>query len=76
MVRHEMGKIPDNHIILLNPLTNVRMALKDTDIWGIQCALRHCLDSGYAKENQTWFESMFDTLDNMRDPIFEPKKKN
>ena len=57
------------HIILTNTIQDKPLSLEDTDIWGLQCSLQHCIDCGYAKENLVWFEKMYQALDSMRDGV-------
>ena len=40
--------------------------LEDTDLWGLLCALNHCLQNGYGKENEEWYRSMISKIEILR----------
>jgi len=42
----------------------------DADLWGLSCALQHCIDTAYftEEENLSWAESMLAKISNIRGP--------
>lgn len=71
-----MPKEPKKHIHLRNDQENKELLLADTDLWGIQNALQHAIQTGYAKDNEAWHEYMVNAISDMRDSMpeeeFEP----
>jgi len=44
--------------------------LSDNDLWGLRDCLYHCLDDGYAKEeNEEWTKNMTDRINDYRNKI-------
>lgn len=40
--------------------------LRDTDLWGLECALQHALQDGYAKDNEAWTRGMLEKIQTLR----------
>jgi PRTRC genetic system protein C len=38
----------------------------DSDLWGLDCALQHAIQDGYAKENLSWYKDMSAMICTMR----------
>jgi len=51
--------------------TQARYLFKDTDLWGLDCALQHGLQDGYFKDNKAWAEDMRNRINQMREPLFK-----
>ncbi len=46
-----------------------RYPLKDTDLWGLECALSHGIQDGYFKENLFWATDMQGRIQKLRGPV-------
>jgi hypothetical protein len=40
--------------------------LNEKDLWGLSCALTHCLIDGYAKDNELWYARMKNIIESFR----------
>ena len=45
---------------------NAEFRLRDSDLWGLSCALTQGLMDGYFKENKEWAEAWKNNIDELR----------
>jgi len=51
--------------------TKEQSPLKDTDLWGLNCALQHWIqDNHFKKDNLEWAQNMSERINKLREPLF------